>query len=95
LGVPKPRFRVVIAGGGVAGLETLMALHGLAGDRAELTLVAPQDKFVYRLLGAEEPFGRVRRVSLDAAARDAGAAFIAGTVDMVHPTGKGGHHLGR
>jgi len=90
LGVRKSRFRVVIAGGGVAGLETLRALHGLTGGRAELTLVAPQDEFVYGLLGAEEPFeaGPVRRVSLDAAARDAGAAFIAGTVDMVDPTGK-------
>ena len=88
--MPKSRVLVVIAGGGVAGLETLMALHGLTGDRAELTLVAPQDEFVYGLLGAEEPFeaGPVRRVSLDAAARDAAAAFIAGTVDVVDPTGR-------
>jgi NADH dehydrogenase len=94
--VRKSRFRVVIAVGGVAGLETLMALHGLTGDRAELTLVAPQDEFVYGVLGAEEPFeaGPVRRVSLDAAARDAGAEFIAGTVDMVDPTGKALSTLG-
>ena len=32
---------IVIAGGGVAGLEALLALGALAGDRARLTLVAP------------------------------------------------------
>jgi NADPH-dependent 2,4-dienoyl-CoA reductase/sulfur reductase-like enzyme len=38
--------RVVIVGGGVAGIEALLALHDLAGDRAELTLVAPQPDFL-------------------------------------------------
>jgi sulfide:quinone oxidoreductase len=80
----------VIAGGGVAGLETLMALHALAADRVELMLVAPEGEFVYRPLGAEEPFevrGR-RRISLDVAARDAGAAFIDATVESVDPKEK-------
>ena len=78
-------LRVVIVGGGVAGLETLMALHALAGDRVELRLVAPENEFVYRPLGVEEPFqvGRLRRVSLDAAAPTSGAAFVAGTVEAV------------
>ena len=34
--------RVVIAGGGVAALETLIALRDLAGDRVDITLVAPE-----------------------------------------------------
>jgi sulfide:quinone oxidoreductase len=38
--------RFVIAGGGVAGLEALLALHALAGDRVELTLVSPTADFV-------------------------------------------------
>jgi NADH dehydrogenase FAD-containing subunit len=42
--------RVVIAGGGVAGIEALLALHDLAGDRASLTLVAPQPDFLYKPL---------------------------------------------
>jgi hypothetical protein len=50
------RLRVVVAGAGVAGLETLMALRALAGARVELTLIAPQDEFVYRPLAVEEPF---------------------------------------
>jgi sulfide:quinone oxidoreductase len=86
----ESRFRVVIAGGGVAGLETLMALRALTGDRAELALVAPKGEFVYSPLQVEAPFqvGRRRRVSLDVAARDAGAAFIAGEVEAVSPEGR-------
>ena len=52
--MPQSPLRVLIAGGGVAGLETLMALHARAGDRVELTLVAPEDEFVYRPLEVEE-----------------------------------------
>ena len=37
---------VVIAGGGVAALETLMALRDLAGDRVAVTLVAPGTSFI-------------------------------------------------
>jgi sulfide:quinone oxidoreductase len=37
--------RVVIAGGGIAGLEALIALRDLAGDRVALTLVAPDPDF--------------------------------------------------
>jgi len=32
---------VLIAGGGVAGLETLLALRALAGDRVDITILAP------------------------------------------------------
>jgi sulfide:quinone oxidoreductase len=77
--------RVVIAGGGVAGLEALMAVRALAGDRVVLALLAPEDEFVYRPLAIEAPFavGRVRRVPLVDAARDADAAFLAGTIEGV------------
>ena len=50
-------MRVVVAGGGVAGLETLIALRGLVGERVELTLVAPEDAFGLRALEVFEPFG--------------------------------------
>lgn len=49
-------LRVVIAGGGVAGLETLLALRALAGDRVALHLISPGDEFVYRPLEVLEPF---------------------------------------
>ena len=41
-------LEVVIAGGGVAALETALALHELAGDQVKLTLLSPTADFVYR-----------------------------------------------
>jgi sulfide:quinone oxidoreductase len=55
--VAEGRLKVVIAGAGVAGLEALLALHELAPDRVELTLLAPTDRFVYRPMLVAEPFG--------------------------------------
>jgi sulfide:quinone oxidoreductase len=48
--------RTLIVGGGIAGLEALLALHDLAEDRAELTMVAPDPDFTYKPLLVEEPF---------------------------------------
>jgi sulfide:quinone oxidoreductase len=83
-------MRVLIGGGGVAGLETLMALHTLAATRVELTVVAPEDEFVYRPLAVTAPYavGRTRRVSLDRAARDADATFVSSTIQAVDPVAK-------
>src|SRR5260221_6645231 len=55
-------LRVLIVGGGVAGLETLMALRGLAGDLVTLTPIAPQDEFVFSPLTVQRPLsvGRMR-----------------------------------
>jgi sulfide:quinone oxidoreductase len=74
---PTPH-RVVIAGGGVAGLEALLALHALAGDRVELTLVSPTADFVYRPLAVAEPFalGAARKTPLADAASAAAASFV-------------------
>ena len=44
---PTP-FRVLIVGGGVAGLEAALALRHLAGERVATTLLAPAAEFVYR-----------------------------------------------
>jgi sulfide:quinone oxidoreductase len=48
--------RIIIAGGGIAGLEALMAVRDLAGARVAITLVAPDPDFVYKPLIVEEPF---------------------------------------
>jgi sulfide:quinone oxidoreductase len=58
-GPDRPRtekFEVLIAGGGVAGLETAFALRDLAGDHVALSILAPTDEFVYRPMTVAEPF---------------------------------------
>lgn len=84
------QLRVLIAGGGVAGLEALHGLHALAGERVQLTLIAPEDEFVYRPLAVEKPFdvGRIRQVPLTQAARQAGADFVAGSLESVDTENK-------
>src|SRR3954454_22708115 len=74
----NPPFRVIVAGGGVAGLEALLALHDLAGDRVDLTLLAPDDDFVYRPIAVAEPFslGHRQHVPLSDVARDVSARHV-------------------
>jgi sulfide:quinone oxidoreductase len=49
-------LEVLIAGAGVAGLETFLALHDLARDRVRLTLLDPSDAFVFRPMTVAQPF---------------------------------------
>ena len=82
--MPDP-LRVLIAGGGVVGLETLLALRDLAGERTTRTLLTPETEFVYRPMAVGEPFGRGRakRHRLDEIAADLGAELVAGSLDAV------------
>jgi sulfide:quinone oxidoreductase len=70
--------RVVVAGGGIAALETLAGLHVLAGDRVETTLLAPDRSFAYRPLSMATPFALLdeRSRPLDELARGVGATFV-------------------
>jgi sulfide:quinone oxidoreductase len=67
-------FNVLIAGGGVAGLEAALALRDLAGERIRTTMLAPEAEFVYRPMRVREPFacGGARHYPLDQIARDVG-----------------------
>lgn len=47
---------VLIAGAGVAGLETFLGLHALARDRVRVTLLDPSDSFVFRPMTVAQPF---------------------------------------
>ena len=80
-------LRVVVAGGGVAALEAILALHALAEDRATLELVAPEPDFTYRPLAVAEPFrvADVRRFPLGMFTEDAGAELRQGTITAVDP----------
>jgi sulfide:quinone oxidoreductase len=81
------RARVLIAGGGVAGLETLLALHALAGDRVDLTIVAPELRFTNRSMAVDHPFKpqRMHGVKLEATAREFGARWHRCKLDRVEP----------
>jgi sulfide:quinone oxidoreductase len=85
-GADSPR-EVVIAGGGVAALEALIALRELAGDRVRTTLVAPETEFTYRPLTVTQPFalGHAERYPLDRIAEDFGARLITDAVTEVVP----------
>src|SRR6188472_4197188 len=69
---------VVIAGGGVAGLEALLALDALAADRVRLTLIAPDADFTYRPLAVAEPFslGHAHRVPLSRFREEVGGDLV-------------------
>jgi len=73
-------LRVVIAGGGVAGLEAALALGELAGDRVAVTLLTAEPEFVYRPMRVQEPFGYApaRHYPLEEIARDAHAQLVLG-----------------
>jgi sulfide:quinone oxidoreductase len=81
----SPHPNVVIAGGGVAALEALIALRDLAGDGVRLTLVAPEPDFVYRPLSVAEPFclGHATHHPLRGVARDFGADVIGASLREV------------
>src|SRR5690242_9040827 len=76
---------VLIAGGGVAGLEALLGLHAVAGQHVRLTLAAPDPDFVYRPMAVAEPFalGQARRVPLADIVADAGAELVSDAVVSV------------
>src|SRR3954452_21775684 len=63
---PTTPLRVVIAGGGIAAVEAMMALRDLGEDRVTITLLAPDPDFELKPLRTAEPFVRdhVRRYAL-------------------------------
>jgi sulfide:quinone oxidoreductase len=79
------RPRVLIAGGGIAGLETALALADLASDRAELVLLAPEPDFVFKPMTVEEPFTRepAERRELAPALAELGVELLPGSLDEV------------
>jgi sulfide:quinone oxidoreductase len=79
--------RVLVAGGGVAGLEAMLALQTLAGDRARVELLAPQRHFTYRPLAVAEPFapGSVQQFPLAAIGADRGVQVHRDALARVRP----------
>jgi sulfide:quinone oxidoreductase len=85
---PNPdKLRVIVAGGGVAALETALALAQLAPARTDVTILAPDPEFVYRPMTVREPFGygAARHYPLQRIAEDAGARLLADRLEYVDP----------
>ena len=80
-------YRVLVAGGGVAGLETVLALRDLAGDRVVVTLLAPEPDFVYRPLSVREPFayGTADRYDLAEIAADLNVELVVDRLSWIDP----------
>jgi len=78
-------LRVLIAGGGVAGLEAMLALRELAGDLVDIELLAPEPAFWYKPLAVAEPFdaGQVHHFELAGIAEVADATFTLGQLASV------------
>lgn len=94
------RLDVLVCGGGIAGIEGLLRLHRLAGDRVSLTLVSPDDELVYRPLAVREPFAAAaaRRYPLERIAADTGTRWIRDRLARVDIDARtvrtdGGHEL--
>jgi len=79
------KLRVLIAGGGVAALETALALHDLAPELTEVSIVAPGQELVYRPMTVREPFAmeRARRYPLAEIVAAAGAELIADELEWI------------
>ena len=90
---PRAPAQVVIAGGGVAALEALIALRDLAGERLRITLAAPAPDFVYRAMSVAEPFdlGEARRYPLREIAADFDASVVPASVVAVDAPGAPRH----
>jgi sulfide:quinone oxidoreductase len=80
-------MHVLIAGGGVAGVEAMLALSELAGDAVDIELLSPSDEFVYRPLQVVEPFGSGESIELDlrSIVADAGARHTRDALTSVEP----------
>jgi sulfide:quinone oxidoreductase len=64
-----------------------LALHALAGDRVDITLVEPELKFVNRSMAVMQPFKghRVRGVKMEDIAAEFGVTWLRRTLDRVSP----------
>jgi sulfide:quinone oxidoreductase len=80
-------MHVVIAGGGVAALEAALALRDLAGDRVSITMLAPEEDFVFKPLSVGAPFalGDAQRLPLKRFARDLDVELVEDGLESVSP----------
>ena len=80
-------LRVLIAGGGVAALESVLALRSVAPDDVAVTVLTGSKEFVYQPLTVLEPYqpGATLHLAWSQLAAELGVAHIAGRLDAVDP----------
>jgi len=83
----------LIVGGGVGALEAALALHSLAGDKAQIEVCTGRGDFVYRPFAVGEPYGasRVLRYELQGLLERCGAEFRLENVGWVDTTLRSAH----
>jgi NADH dehydrogenase FAD-containing subunit len=83
--------KILVAGGGVSGLETVLALQSLAPGRFDIEVLAPERHFVHRPPAIGAPFEPIRpfRTELSAIAEDRGFRLTRDALDRVDAAG---HH---
>ena len=88
-GAAPTGLRVLIAGGGVAALETMLALRALAEERVDIELLVPEPYFWYRPLATAAPFQPVDGEHFDIAsmADEASVGFKIGSLVSVDVEG--------
>ena len=86
-GATDSAFKVVIAGGGVAAAEAMLALRQLMGDGISIELVSSGRHLSLRPLAVPEPFGLGESydLRLDVLAREQTAQFRVDSLATVEP----------
>jgi len=86
-------MKTLVAGGGVAAIETVLALQALAGARVEIELLSPGGDFIQRPAAVRAPFdgADTPRVALDELGVKRHRGALAGVEGNVAFTSDGGH----
>jgi sulfide:quinone oxidoreductase len=84
---PDQKFRVVIAGGGLAALEGALALTHVASDLTDVVVIAPNTEFPGRHMIVREPFGypAARQYPVAEIVHAAGAELLSGELAWIDP----------
>ena len=90
-------FRVVIAGGGIAGIEATLALREFAGDAVDISVIDPGARFRVPATATGRAFGLGQGVDLPLAdvVYRAGGSLVAGRIESVEPGARHGDARGR